>query len=185
MRSFAYYLTESKKTYKFKIRVAGELPEGVADTLERSLQKYDVLNITAGKSTPIQEKPLDFPQLQNSEVTHYEVELNYPTTSHVLEHYLVEACGISHSYINVRGEHDPVEELQGDENKEPYEAKLNTEDMGGESAQKDVASERIMELLKELETARKERDMDMTGGITAGKSKDIANVENSKSVVGG
>ena len=185
MKSFKEYLTEAKKTYKFKGRVAGELPEVFADCLETALQKYDVLNITAGKKSPIQETPLDFPRLQNLEVTHYEVELNYPATSHVLERYLVEACNISHSYIIVRGEHDPVEELQGDENKEPYEAKLNTEDMGGESAQKDVASERIMELLKELETARKERDMDMTGGITAGKSKDIANVENSKSVVGG
>ena len=30
--------------------------------------------------------------------------------------------------------------------------------MGGESAQKDAGPQRIMELLKELETARKERD---------------------------
>ena len=40
-------------------------------------------------------------------------------------------------------------------------------------------------LLKELETARNERGVDMTGGVKPGESKDIDNVENAKSVVGG
>ena len=185
MKSFEEYLTESKKTYKFKVRVAGELPEGFADNLERCLQKYDVSNITAGKRSPIQETPLDFPQLKNCEVTHYEVDLNYPCTSHVLEQYLVGACNINHSYICVRSEFDPIDEYQAKPDTTPYESKLNTEELGGESAQNEVGAPRIMDLLKELETARQERDMDMTGGITAGKSKDIQTVENSTSVVGG
>ena len=184
MKSFKEYLTEAKKTYKFKVRVAGELPEGFADCLETALQKYDVLNITAGKKSPIQETPLDFPQLQNLEVTHYEVELNYPATSHVLERYLVEACNISHSYIIVRGENDPIDELQKPDDGKPYESLLNTEDMGGEGAQKDVGGERIMDLLKELETARKERDVDPIAGVHQGTGKDIENVENAKSVIG-
>ena len=80
MKSFEQYLTESKKTYNFKIRVAGDVPEGFVDTMERALQKYDVTNISAGKTTPITEKPMDFPQLQNMEITHWEAELNYPVT---------------------------------------------------------------------------------------------------------
>ena len=32
MRSFTTVLTESKKTYEFKISVAGPLPEGFEDT---------------------------------------------------------------------------------------------------------------------------------------------------------
>jgi len=34
MRKFVEYLTEAQKTYKFKVRVAGDLPEGFADKLE-------------------------------------------------------------------------------------------------------------------------------------------------------
>ena len=185
MKSFAEYITESKKTYKFKIRVAGELPEGWADTMERALQKYDVLNISAGKATPITEKPLDFPQLQNMEVTHYDAELTYPVTAHLLEKYLVDACGITHSHIIVRGEFDPIEEYQGEIDDSPYESKLNTEELESESAQKDVAGARIMDLLKELETSKANREVDYTGGIKPGESKDIENVENAKSVVGG
>jgi len=185
MKSFEQYLTESKKTYNFKIRVAGVVPEGFVDTMESALQKYDVINISAGKTTPITEKPMDFPQLQNMEITHWEAELNYPVTSHVLEHYLVQACDVTHSHIIVRGEFDPIEEYQGEVNTDPYETKLETEDMGGESAQQEVAAPRIMDLLKELETARQERGIDYTGGVKPGESKDIADVENSKSVVGG
>ena len=41
-----------------------------------------------------------------------------------------------------------------------------------------------MELLKELETARKERDNDPTEGAPAGESKDIDSKENAKSPIG-
>ena len=91
---------------------------------------------------------------------------------------------ISHSYIIVRGEHDPIDELQKPEDDKPYESLLNTEDMGGDGAQKDVCGERIMDLLKELETARKEREVDPIAGVHQGDGKDIGNVENAKSVIG-
>ena len=90
MKSFTEFLIESKKTYPFKIGVAGELPEGFVDAMETALKKYDVINMSAGKKTPIQERPLDFPQLENTEVTYFEVELTYPTTTQVLQEYLAK-----------------------------------------------------------------------------------------------
>jgi len=98
MKSFTQFLTESEKTYNFKIRVAGALPEGFVDQMELNLNKFEVVKLSPGKTTPITEKPLDFPQLQNMEVTHYDVELKYPTTSHMLEKYLVDNCSITHSH---------------------------------------------------------------------------------------
>ena len=58
----------------------------------------------------------------------------------------------------VRAEGEPLEQIQEPVEEGPYEAKLNTEDMGGESAQDAVGENRVMDLLKELEVARKERD---------------------------
>lgn len=185
MKTFKSFLTESEKTYKFFVRVAGDLPEGFVDKMERNLNKYELLKLSAGKRTPIQEKPMDFPQLQNCEVTHYDVELKYPVTSHILEYYLVNCCDISHSHITVRGEHDPIERQQSEKTDEPYESILNTEDMGGESAQQDVAGARVMDLLKELETARKEREIDPMEGAPKGESADISDDVNTKAVVGG
>jgi len=184
MRSFSDILTESKKTYSFIIRVAGELPEGFENQLKTNLSKFDLVKLTGPKRTPISEKPLDFPQLQNMEVHHFEAEVNYPTTGHMLERYLVDNCTINHSHIVVRVPGEPVELQQQEANDEPYESLLNTEDMGGESAQQDVAGNRVMDLLKELETARKEREIDPIEGIQAGESKDIDSTENQTSPIG-
>ena len=185
MKTFAQFLTESEKTYKFFIRVAGEVPEGFVDTMETNLNKYEVIKLSTGKRAPITEKPADFPQLQNMEVTHYEADLKYPTTAHMLEQYLVANCSVPHSHLIVRGEFDPIEEQQSVKTDGPYEAKLNTEELGGASAQGEVGATRVMDLLKELETARKEREIDPMEGAPKGESKDITDAENVKAVVGG
>ena len=64
MKTFAEILNESKATYSFNIGIAGELPEGIEDRLESVMQKFTVRNFTKGKKTPIQKRPLDFPQLE-------------------------------------------------------------------------------------------------------------------------
>jgi hypothetical protein len=181
MRSFKEILTESKKTYEFKIGVAGPLPEGLEDRMETVLKKFNVSSMTSGKKTPIQERPLDFPQLQNMEVTYFEVAVEYPTTSQVLQEYVGKCCGIQQAHIIVRNANDPREEYQAMDDSAPYEALLTKEDMGGESAQEKVAGNRVMGLLKELETARKERESDGADGAPKGKP---TKVDKTKSTMG-
>ena len=185
MRSFTQVLTESKKTYEFKIGIAGPLPEGFVDSMETSLHKFKVSNMSSGKKTPIQERPLDFPQLQNMEVTYFELAVEYPTTSQVLQEYVGKCCGIDQAYIIVRNANDPREEYQETKDDAPYEAMLTKEDMGGETAQENVAGNRVMSLLKELETARKENEHSGAEGAPVGESSDIGDAENTKAVVGG
>ena len=184
MKKFTDILTESKKTYKFIVRVADELPEGCMEKMKEALGKFDLVNLSSAKRTPIQERPLDFPKLQNTEVHTFEAEVNYPTTSQVLHNYLVGTCDIRAGHMIVRAEGEPLEQIQEPVEEGPYEAKLNTEDMGGESAQDSVGANRVMDLLKELETARKEREIDPMEGAPTGESKDISDVENTKAVVG-
>ena len=50
---------------------------------------------------------------------------------------------------------------------------LNTEDMGGEDGQQLAGTNRVMDLLKELEDARKDREIDPTEGFKPGESQDI------------
>jgi len=56
--------------------------------------------------------------------------------------------------------------------------------MGGESAQEQAGENRVMDLLKELEVARKERAIDPVDGVKAGDSKDISPEEYVKSPIG-
>ena len=185
MRKFTDILTESKKIYQFHIGVAGELPENFEDKLEQSLKKFALENISAGKKTPIQERPLDFPQLKNMEVTYWEADVVYPTTPQVLQAYIGECCTIDQAYVIVRNINDPREEYQETKDDAPYEAMLTKEDMGGESAQDNVAGNRVMDLLKELEIARKENEHSGAEGAPVGESSDISDEENTKAVVGG
>jgi hypothetical protein len=189
MRSFTQILSESKKLYSFKIGVAGELPEGFADKLESALQKFGVSSLTSGKTTPIQERPLDFPQLQNMEVSYFDTEMTYPTTSQVLRGYLSSICSISEANIVVRNSNEPLDRYQQDmpaneSDVEAYETLLDTTEMKSTSAQHDVGSNRVMELLKELEQARKEREHDPAAAAPVGTSEDISDKVNTKSPIG-
>lgn len=184
MKSFADYLAESKKTYDFKIGIAGELPEGFVDKMEMSLKKFGVEKLSAGKKTPIQERPLDFPNLDNMEVTYFETTISYPTTSHVMQEYIGSCCDVPSTHVIVRSPNEPQEQYQNEQEDKEYVAILTQEEMEAESAQPNVGGDRIMDLLKELETARKERENDYVGDVPVGSSKDIDDSENKKSTIG-
>ena len=176
------YLAESTKTYPFKIGVAGDLPEGFADHLESALEKFVVVKMSNGKKTPIQKRPLDFPALENERATYFETELQYPTTTQVLQQYIKNYCNIPESHVIVRNPNEPQEAYQEPKSNEPYEAKLNSAYEDGKDEQKSAGSMRVMELLKELEKARKERPApDAVGEIKAPKDGGVTeNAEDSK-----
>lgn len=180
MKSFKQHLAESKKTYAFKIGVAGDLPEGFNKRLRTAMEKFSLASMSEGKKTPIQERPMDFPNLQNSEVTYWDVEVNYPTTESVVQNYLGQFCSVHESHIVVRNPKHSLEEQNKEETETTYEAILTKEDMGGESAQDSVGENRIMDLLKELEAARKERAD--TDGFKAEAMKEEP--QNTKSAMG-
>ena len=58
MSTFKDYLTESAKSYDYKIKVAGEIADDFASKLESALAKFEVANMSAGKKTPIMTLPL-------------------------------------------------------------------------------------------------------------------------------
>lgn len=187
MKRFLDYIAESDKKYTFKIRVAGDLPEGFKDRLETNLKKYDLVEFQSGSETPIQESPLHFPQLQNMKVTTFVVSVRYPVTPNVLESYLSENCSIHASHIRVHNDADPLE--LPDKTDQPYETLLTKEelatDITSKEAQSKVGSNRTMDLLKELEQERAKRENDPLGGVAKGESKDITDKINTTAVVGG
>lgn len=78
MKNFKDYLAESERTYNYRIKIVGDLPQGFITKLKSKLDQFDPLKIGADKSTPIQAKPADFPTAENEKVTSFDVELRYP-----------------------------------------------------------------------------------------------------------
>jgi hypothetical protein len=78
MKKFAQYLAESERTYNYRIKVVGEMPEGFYNSLKSKLDQFDPVSISDIKSTPIQAKPADFPAFENDKVSSVDVKFRYP-----------------------------------------------------------------------------------------------------------
>lgn len=151
MKTFADYLTESKKTYAFTIKVAGELAEGFNDKLKSALERYSVASISKGKRAPITENPIDFPQLKNVNVTAFNVEVHYPTTSKVLEQYICQCCGCKDGMVVVRAANEVTEQHQEVVNKKEAEKPLIGQcDPAPSNHQDLVGDKKISSFLKDL-----------------------------------
>lgn len=112
MKSFKEYLSESKKTYDFKVKIAGDVTTEQEQALKTLLDKYQVIGFKKTGKTPVQALPLDFPKVQNTEVSIYEVTLDYPVASHELQYYLGNGLRINEQAIVVRRPGEPSEEYQ-------------------------------------------------------------------------
>ena len=106
MKTFKEYLTENKKVYPFRIKVAGSLPEGFAGKVKEYLG-YCKANLVEKSKTPIQSQPLDFPDLSNIEVHVFEVVCEYPTTAPQIVERI--KCLVPESHLRVRNGGDPAE----------------------------------------------------------------------------
>ncbi len=114
MSTFKDYLTEAVKSYDYKIKVAGAPKDIDKNALETALQKFDLAKMSAGKSTPVQSVPLDFPALSNEQVTIFDVTTNYPESPRVMHEYLSDILRIPATHIVVRKPGEPTEQYQAD-----------------------------------------------------------------------
>jgi hypothetical protein len=106
MKSFKDYLQENKQVYEYKVKIAGECPKDCAKTMKMALEKFGCESVSAGKRTPIQESPLDFPNQKFSEVNMFDIKVKYPTTSVALAAYIAEQLKIANDRIRVLTPYD-------------------------------------------------------------------------------
>jgi hypothetical protein len=162
MGDFTKYLAESHKQYDYRIKIAGEIDKDFATKLETGLQKFEVAKLSAGKSTPIQETPLDFPQFKNTNVTIFELTTNYPASVFEMSEYIANYMGLAKNQVVVRRPGEPTEQYQADMNiKKESDFKSVLQDVEYKDAPAVKADEVYgdkanQSLLKELLKARKE-----------------------------
>lgn len=156
LKTFKEYLSESKKAYPFRLKVAGELPENFEKELKEKLGAVNPTVIEKSK-TPIQSKPLDFPDLENMEVHTFEVICEYPITTPELTEYI--KCHVPESRFRLRNGADPTEMERSEFSTEPsgesvlevpeYNDKIKAKDYFGDDFNKGF--------LKDLAKTAKER----------------------------
>ena len=118
-KTFKDYLSESvaAKKHDFRVKVAGEFTLEQEAKLKSMLERFQVDAFKKVGVTPIQQFPLDFPQVKNCEVSIFEVTLEYPTTQQELTEYLTQGLSVSKQNLVVRRPNEPSEEYQHEEPK--------------------------------------------------------------------
>ena len=170
MSTFTQYLAESTKSYDYKIKIVGASKDIDKNALETALQKFDLANMSAGKTTPIMTQPLDFPTLSNEQVTIFDVTTNYPTTSREMKEYLSDIMRIPATHIVVRKPNEPSEEYQAQMDvakKSEYKNKLHDieyKDAPKVNAEDFHSTKANMSLLKELLKDREAHALNMEVG---------------------
>ena len=186
MSTFTQYLAESTKSYDYKIKIVGASKDIDKNALETALKKFDLANMSAGKTTPIMTQPLDFPALSNEQVTIFDVTTNYPTTSREMKEYLSDIMRIPATHIVVRKPNEPTEEYQAQMDvakKSEYANKLHDieyKDAPKVNAEDFHSTKANMSLLKELLKDREANALNMEVGKDNKTQERQSNEEESK-----
>ena len=78
MKPFAKYLAESERTYNYRIKVVGDVPDGFFKELKEKCAQFDVVKMSDAKSTPVRRAIPDFPAFPNQPMKIVDVEFKYP-----------------------------------------------------------------------------------------------------------
>jgi hypothetical protein len=78
MKPFAKYLAESERTYNYRIKVVGDVPDGFFRELRDKCAQFDIVKMSDAKSTPVRRVIPDFPAFPNQPMKIVDVEFKYP-----------------------------------------------------------------------------------------------------------
>ena len=78
MNTLAKYLAESERTYRYRIKMVGDVPEGFVRDLKSKLAQFDIVKMSDVKSTPVRKINTDFPAYPNQSMSMVDVEFRYP-----------------------------------------------------------------------------------------------------------
>lgn len=174
MKSFKTYLTESHRTFDFRIRLACELPADLMGKIKTVLEAYKLDSISQPKRLPIQETP-EFPNMGPVEIHVIDATFHYPCTDEQVRTLIAERAGINLACIRVSPKNSPYEAAkegleQSNIGGKAGEAVLLQDNMERERPGTDgdalVGDARIPNLIKELEETRKYQYENAAGGQT-------------------
>lgn len=152
MKTFKEYLSESKKVYGFKVKIAGDISENFKDELKQALTKYHVVSLDSSV-VPVEESSVDFPEISNKQINVFDLVVDLPITAPEIVN-LVKEMGVMEECLRVRGSGEPSE----------FETKLVDDKIPEKIQHKDYFGDDFNKsFLKDLEKTVKERNKEGQG----------------------
>ena len=153
MKTFKKYLTEHKRTYGFRVKIADyEINSDALDAIKQGLSGYAVVSVSKPKSTPIG-KCNEFHKLGPVSREIFDAVTAYPAIPPQIQQAIHTATGIPLSHICVI---NPEQDIEDDfvvrKSDQPLlTSPLEQEDAG---AQDKVGQKHVDSFLKELEKSQ-------------------------------
>jgi len=144
MKPFAKYLAESERTYNYRIKVVGDVPDGFFKELRDKCAQFDVVKMSDAKSTPVRRVIPDFPAFPNQPMKIVDVEFKYPAIEPQIKQ-LAQLLGLDPNRIvmNTDGYEDSLNIENNkieDENKDLLDSPYPAPDAEQRALKKDYAT---------------------------------------------
>jgi len=151
MKSFKNFLTESQKTFDFKVRIANcDFKDGQLEKIKIALQQFDLMKMSAVKNYPPEDRSTEFPRIGTCEVKDFDIQLNYPTTDAAIRQAVAHAAGIGVNQTSVYTKEEYLQRLKElDRIKKKDSALLDQEKLEDEEKPR-----HSLDFLKSLETRK-------------------------------
>jgi hypothetical protein len=139
---------ESARTYRYTIKIAGDVDKNFMDMFKYNLNKFDPVKIEDPKTTPVQKSPYGFPELENESITIIKAEFKYPATEPMIQQ-VAQMLGYNINKVRVLTTdfedsiNDESDRYANQIDAEKKEALLNTETLedNGKEASKEYANQ--------------------------------------------
>lgn len=142
MKTFADYLIESRQTYDYRIKIAGDVSSEFIKELEQKLQQFDVIKLTAPKKTPVQKTLVDFPAFNNESMTFVDATFNYPATPPQITQ-IAQLLGLDPNRICIQDKKyaDSIDAERTKQDKENKNLLTNTDFPSPDAEQKELSDD--------------------------------------------
>ncbi len=169
MKSFKQYLTESKKTYGFRVKLAQEPSDDMVERIENHLAKYDLEGgVSAPKKLMLQSAPYDFPTLRGYEIYCMEFTTARPASAYQIGIELQNMLGCGDGMLKVRSDSEPLEQAEAEQDADKEAPVLLADGEYSEAEKIDGADyygdKYNTSFVQELLKLRKDREKDPRSG---------------------
>jgi hypothetical protein len=141
MRSLKQYITESVHTYDYTVKIAGQIDKNWLDLFKHNLKKFDPIEMSEPKTTPIQKSPYGFNEVTNEPVTLIKCKFRYPATEPMVQQ-IAQLLGYNVNMVRlVRTGYDEsvTSEMEGYENQMDHSPVLTHEELEEQPGAKEAA----------------------------------------------
>lgn len=149
--------------YEYRIKIAGEVDENKMNALRLNLQKFSPEFIGEPKTTPIQARLSQFPEVENERVTSFDIKCRYPMIEPFIKQ-IAQLIGMDENRVRIfalkydDGIKAEMDAYDDQENKSPL--LLQTE-LGEAPGAKDAAKAYGNSYLNDIQTQTKDDKIDI------------------------